>query len=623
MIERMKKLSLLIYHASRDKFLRGLQEYGAVHLEIGKSIVTDEIMALKDRMSRVQKSQKILKEYEETKTDIVADYSGSVDDLLVKLENNKAEIEALISLNEGLKKDAEVLSIWGEFDPEGISQLESEGIKIKFYAVTKSKFKKLDLKELTYEIVSESKGTIYFVVFYREASELNGFDVVEEKIPLKRYSLISGEIDENIRSIKAKEIQIASYSTYSTILREEYERVEDKLSFALAGASLSEEVDGKVLVINGWIPEKKLEGVKAFLNSEDAAFVISEPVESDNIPILLKNNPFAKLFEPITKIFSLPSYGELDTTPFFAPFFAAFFGLCLADMGYGFILFLTTLAALLLVKNKSAKPLILLGMTLGIATMLGGLALNSFFGAAVPEVLGKFVLFKPSADGQADIYGPMIFSLMLGVLQVSMGFILQSVNKLKTNGFFGLFQPVGNMLFLVGMVIWVFSGKFVSTLGGPDVVIGPIQIGKYVSMLPPSPALFGMITAGVGVVFILLFNSLDKPIYIRPLTGLWAMYNAVTGLLGNILSYVRLFALGLAGGLLGTSFNTIAAMTKDAPGGFIYMGLILLVGHALNFGLGALGSFVHPLRLTFVEFYGSVDFKGGGQPFTPFKNRKK
>ncbi len=626
MIEKMKKLSLLIYHGSRDKFFNGLQNFGVVHLEVSKSIVNDEIIALKDRLNRVSRAMRTLKLYEgsnTTKSD--RSFTGTADQLIEKIETLNGTIEHINSEIDILQKEIAVLSSWGDFNPDNIKKLQDDGVFIKFFTISKSKFKKINLDNMIYEIISESKGSINFVVITKNEEIPADFPLTEERIPMKKLSDINKNISENLIEISSVTKEITELSLSKDILNSELSSVEDKLNFALAASSVSTEAEGKVLVINGWIPARSLEKVTMYLNGEDAAFIISEPSAEDNIPILLRNNPIAKLFEPITKIFSLPSYGELDTTPFFAPFFAAFFGLCLADMGYGLVVFISTLAALILIKNKSARPIILLGLVLGLSTAVGGYILDSFFGtnitkiAILPESFKRFVVFN-SAEG---VYGPMIFSLMLGILQISLGFILQSVNKFRSSGFFGLLQPIGNMLFLIGMVIWIFSGKFVSTLGGREVVVGPMHVGEWIYMLKPSPDIFGIATAITGILLILFFNSLDKPIFLRPLPGLWALYNAITGLLGNILSYVRLFALGLAGGLLGTSFNTIAFMTKDAPGGYIFMILIMVVGHTLNFGLGALGSFVHPLRLTFVEFYGSIDFKGGGVPFTPFKNRNK
>jgi len=224
-----------------------------------------------------------------------------------------------------------------------------------------------------------------------------------------------------------------------------------------------------------------------------------------------------------------------------------------------------------------------------------------------------------------DMYGSMTFAIIVGILQVMFGFILQVINKVKSNGIQAGFQPLG--------VFCILSGLFI--------ILSPVLketeiplvkfLGKLLNSIPSSNiTLFGMenlkltgaILLGVGILFVLLFNNIDKPIFVRPFLGLWELYGIVTGIPGDVLSYIRLFALGLAGGLLGHAFNQIALMLKTnigGVGGIIGMLLIMIFGHSLNLALTALGAFVHPLRLTLLEFYKSIGFTGGGKVYAPFK----
>jgi len=212
----------------------------------------------------------------------------------------------------------------------------------------------------------------------------------------------------------------------------------------------------------------------------------------------------------------------------------------------------------------------------------------------------------------------MAFAIMLGVIQVIFGFILQIVNEVKNKGFLAGLQPLGTMFLIIGGVSYLVSFGITG-----DFNIGPIPIKKIILSIP---YIFNIIICLVisGAILVLLFNNIEKPIYIRPLIGLWEIYGIVTGVPGDILSYIRLFALGLAGALLGSAFNQIAFMIRDnAPPIVNYIGmlLILVVGHTINLALSALSAFVHPLRLILLEFYKAVGFSGGGKEFVPFKNR--
>lgn len=326
---------------------------------------------------------------------------------------------------------------------------------------------------------------------------------------------------------------------------------------------------------------------------------------------------------------------EIDTVPFFAPFFALFFGMCLGDLGYGLIIIGIVILALFKVKNKSVRKILYLGLVLGICTVLGGFMLNSFLGGTIVvrnesgEIAGRFQIFDAVAKYVAfnnpnDTAGPMIFAMLLGIVQVLFGQLLNAINRCKNIGWQGIFQPIGTNLILLGAFIFAVIWMYKPTADNPitNFKVGPIPIGSWINSLG-DPMMISAVLFLSGVVLILLFNNIGGNIFLRPLTGLWELYGVTTGILGDILSYIRLFALGLSGGLLGNAFNQISMMPKDVPYvGIVLMILILVVGHTLNFLLAALGAFVHPLRLTFVEFYKAVGFTGGGRAFTPFSNKR-
>jgi V/A-type H+-transporting ATPase subunit I len=631
MIARMKKLSLIVYHNSKEKFLKNLQDLGLVHLEVNASVENERIIYLKDEIQKYKKAENLLikigKEIKKTKPK--KKLNLSLDETINNLNQEYEKLNQLNSLKEQMQKEIDLIYPWSDFEPENINRLINIGIDIKFYSMKKSKFKKFDKSNLAYEVINIYKGVVYFVVFYNNGESCQELSANEIKLPIKSLDRIYGELEKINEDIFNQEKILAEYTGYLHFIQEHLLELDDKLSYSITDASLIQEAQGAVLIITGWFPKDMTKKVINLLNREDVVYLIEDPSPNDNVPVLLKNDPFSKLFEPITNMHSLPQYNEVDPTPFFAPFFALFFGLCLADVGYGFILLIGVIIALIFIRSKNLRPILLLGLVISLTTIFGGYILDTFFGVKISEMeiipasLKKGIVY-------GDMYQAMGFALILGIIQVFIGFILQSVNRYKKYGFFGFLQPISIIMLVSGLIILVMP--FLSSILGTglsDLNAGPIKLGYWISLIPDEKILdqnkYGVILSIVGIVLLLLFNNLETKIFLRPLRGLWELYGVITGVPGDILSYIRLFALGLAGSLLGNAFNKIAFMLRDSipiiPLAYLGMILIMVVGHGLNMALAALSAFVHPLRLILLEFYKSVSFEGGGLVYSPFKNK--
>jgi V/A-type H+/Na+-transporting ATPase subunit I len=220
------------------------------------------------------------------------------------------------------------------------------------------------------------------------------------------------------------------------------------------------------------------------------------------------------------------------------------------------------------------------------------------------------------------MFPAMGLALVLGFVQILFGMVLQTAIKMSNGGFVAGIQPISSMMMIVGGLVLAAHTNFLN-LGVDTFAVGPLLVGKMLQLMPPVVA---KVLMWGGLVLFFFFNNVDKKIFIRPAIGLWEFYGFTTGILGDVLSYLRLFALGLAGGLLGAAFNQIAFMFITSSDGSVHWAsvgvigtvAILIIGHALNLGLSLIGSFVHPLRLTFVEFYKNIGFKGGSKPYAPF-----
>ena len=327
-------------------------------------------------------------------------------------------------------------------------------------------------------------------------------------------------------------------------------------------------------------------------------------------PSKLKNNKFAQLFELIGAMYALPKYGTLDLTAIFGPFYMLFFAICLCDAGYGLVLLLAGLA-LLKKGGPGLRQAAMLSVVCATATVLFGFYANSFFGVAISDYAPviKFL------DFQQDFFS---ISLAIGVFQILVGMAINIYMKAKLFGFTSTFGSLGWFIILLSGALAVGLPMFGLGIPGFDA---------------SSPIFYGLV--GVGAVLMLLLNNVKRNPLINIGAGLWDAYNNITGLLSDVLSYIRLFAIGLSGGVLAQVFNSLAmglsGLSEGIAGSAWYVvalqifaaSIILLIGHGINLFMSAISSFVHPMRLTFVEFYKNAGFEMGQRSFDPVRKMNK
>ena len=365
----------------------------------------------------------------------------------------------------------------------------------------------------------------------------------------------------------------------------------------------------RLMVLEGWIPEDREAEVEAFLATQDVYYEIRAARKEDDAPIKLKNNAFVRMYEVLTKMYGMPDYGEFDPTPLVAPFFTLFFAFCLGDSGYGLLL----IALGLFLKKKLSKSLagmMNLVITLGAATMVFGAILGTFFGVSLfdldlPESVKQFMI-AGKIDG-TNYDKQMLLALVVGVVHISVAMTVKAICATARYGFKEALSAWGWMILVVGFVA---TGSL-----------------AFLKVIPEDLSTWLFIGIGsVAAIGIYLLNDFHRNVLVNIGAGLWDTYNMASGLMGDVLSYLRLYALGLAGGLLGGVFNQLAFMVNDAAGGVVGIvgcGLILVLGHALNIAMSCLSAFVHPLRLTFVEYFKNSGYDGRGRAYEPFSVYKK
>jgi V/A-type H+-transporting ATPase subunit I len=429
----------------------------------------------------------------------------------------------------------------------------------------------------------------------------NNTRIDAEEIHLKETpSEIKKKIESARDEIKSLNEKIHQFTKFIDLLKKEALSLQKKIDFEKAVKSGTLEAEDKIIILEGWAPKTDADSLNTMLDQEKILHVAHKPIVEDDVPVKLKNNRFARLFESIEELYTLPNYKELDLTPFFAPFYMLFFGFCLGDAGYGLLITLATIYAIPKVKPK-LKPILKLGMFLGIATTIMGIVSGTFFGILLIDKPWPWLSgFKKIMLDNDQL---MMFALILGYAQVLFGMFIKAANKGRMYGFKHSISQYGWIIIVlvsIPALILKSQGIIAEDLGNRIAIISAIIGGI--------PALF--------------YNSPGKNPLMNLGVGLWDSYQTASGLLGDVLSYIRLFALGISSAILGNVFNTLAM--ELSPDTIILrqivMVLILLFGHSLNFFMAALGSFVHPLRLTFVEFYKNAGFTGGGKKYDPFSN---
>ena len=607
MITKMKKLTFLVYHKEYEEFLNSLRELGVVHIVEKQQGAADntELQENIRLFNRLAATLKLLQNQKHEKNAVIATEGGTATrgmQVLDEVDALQTEHGKLSQQLQSYAKEKEVLEVWGNFEPTGIQKLKDAGYIIGFYSCSQGNYKEEWETEYNAMIVNRISSKVFFVTVTKAGQEVD-LDVEQAKLPAYSLSRLEALYDTTEQAIEGNEKKLVALSeTDIPSLKAALKELQSQIEFSKVVLSSEQTAGDKLMLIEGWAPAYSKVEIEAYLNDAHVYYEIPDPMPGDNVPIRLNNKGFFAWFEPICKLYMLPKYNELDLTPFFAPFFMVFFGLCLGDSGYGLFLFLGATAYRLLAKKvtPSMKSIISLIQVLSASTFFCGLLTGTFFGANIYDLDWPIVQRLKHAV-LMDNNDMFRLSLILGVIQILFGMVLKAVNQTIQFGFKYAIATIGWIILLVSTAVSaLFSSSELLSMGGT----------AYKVVLCISGAM------------IFLFNTPGKNIFMNIGLGLWDSYNMVTGLLGDVLSYVRLFALGLSGGILAGVFNSLAVgMSPDnVIAGPIVMVLIFVIGHAINMFMNVLGAMVHPMRLTFVEFFKNSGYEGGGKEYKPFKN---
>ena len=648
-ILKMKRLRLMIARSQKDELLRALIRLGCVQF----SELEDEVQSLESLHRAESDVMKLKSDHASLlrAVDLLGKYAPEKKPLLSAMPEVEGEellgaegLDEMLSLaGEIIAADERIRRIGSEesreravieslepwlgldlpLDVDGTERssvlLGSIPVKVPLDKVREAIEAVTEESEL-FEVSADKKASYVMIVCAKEAfgeiqEALRAFDFTAQSFtgmsaPAKTCSARCQSVLEKLAKEKAAcEASIVEKAEKRDELKLAADRMEAQLAMAEA-ADLSLSTDD-VALMQGWVPAEKEAALEEILSRYDCAWECEDPPEEDypEVPVSLKNNKITNALNMVTEMYSLPAYGTVDPNPLMAPFFILFYGLMMADIGYGLIMIAAALVALKKLKPRGGSlafcQLLLYG---GIATAAMGVLTGAFF-SDVPYQLvhlfnpkstwpGLWHLFSPETDSNLVLYG----SLVLGMLHLNTGMVVSAVQKVKNGDKTGALFEEGSL--------WI-------------ILVGGLLLAADMMIVKNSALHYaGLAVLIVGAVMLLFGAGRNAKGFGKVTAAFGCIYNTATGWFGDVLSYSRIMALMLAGGVVGKVFNTVAVMPAQSSGVNVFTMLafviIFVLGHAINFALNILGCYVHDLRLQCLEFFGKF-YSDGGKPFRPLK----
>ncbi len=594
MITPMTKFSFILLNGQQNDLLEKLQEQGLVDITRGVKPIDDhsaKLLGEVDLISGLIQGLQKAEVPEGTQPEFIdGDIVRLAGGMLMRYAEDQEEIKRLEAETENLK-------IWGSYDMDVLRQLAQAGVPVHFHILSSKAFQPGWEQDYALTVLQADKARTWFVVA--------GEDPLPGEVPAPREDL---EVIEKELRDKKKHFQIVLNRIASAKERiPELEALKNEnlsqLDLYLASAASVPAAEDTLVTLVGYAPTEQEAAVSATLDQTGVFYLKDAAVVEDNPPISLRNNWFVRQFETLTDMYGRPAYDGFDPTPFISIFFLLFFAFCMGDCGYGLVLMLV---GLLLKKVPSFKDMAPLVVILGGATTVIGFLFHTFFSMDISQ----WQLFAPVKGIflPAQIAGndaTMILALAVGILHICLAMVVKTIHETRTKGFYASLGTWGWTLLIVG-------GVTVAAFTLAGVLDAALTKGIVITL--------GIVSA-LGI---FVFNDPKRNKLANVGMGLWDTYNMITGLMGDVLSYLRLYALGLAGSMLGMAFNDMGLMVLgDGHNAILWLPFILLVviGHTLNIAMCALGAFVHPLRLNFLEFFKNSGYEALGRNYNPLKKQ--
>lgn len=641
MILKMQKLTLIGFLADKESILRDLMKKKCVQINGPENIQDYESIAqlavpgvaqtyeLEQELTKFTSAIRAVAPYEEKGSAFskkeISDFSSMLDkEIYSEAASLRDEINSIVKQiaeqkNIISRSQLQITSLepWTDLDLDlSVTQTKSTALLYLTAAadVNLEEFE-AKLQEATplcyvHKVSSSSELSCLLLIYHKDAQDavmnvVKGFNTNRPD-----FASLKGNAAENISSLKnkietcSKEAQrlteqLKVAATSSKLLKKGF----DMVTLQIDDQKVRENIfqTQSVFALTGWLTENDMDKVKKILDKYPCYYTMVQPEEGDDPPIKLKNNKFVEPYEMITEMYSLPTPDGIDPTPVLTPFFILFFGMMLADAGYGLILFLLCFIGLKKLKPDEGflKNAMNIGVACGLSTIFWGVMYGGYFGNLITQVaeswFGVTVTVPAVFDPLNDPMSVMLLSLILGAIHLFAG---------------------------MGVKIYMLAKR-------GHLLDGLMDIGLWYVLLIGLPMLALPVTAGIGKVLsivgaaglILTQGRHEKNIFMKLIKGVMSLYD-ITSYLSDVLSYARILALGLAGGVIANVMNIMGTMPGLNIIGVVVFVAIFAIGHAFNLAISGLGAYVHTSRLQYVEFFGKF-YEAGGRPFKPFKANTK
>ncbi|KEH97856.1 V-type ATP synthase subunit I [Clostridium massiliodielmoense] len=638
-IVKMNKFTLFAFEKEKEELLKRLQEFEGVQfvdlkpqLEneelsfLKASVSNEKTLELEEKISKIKFCLDYLKPYIDKKGTLQALKEGAKTITFKKLEEASKKVnwskiydelkfkeEKVNELNNEetkIKNDIASLEPWKNFNCK-FQDLYDLKLTSYFIGTIPLELKNdlienLEESRLEYyfENINSTKDEMYVLVVtlkeyekdFNEVLRTFGFSKISLSYsgnPIETIKLLKDKIKDIYTEKKIIVNELIQLNKYEEDLQLVYEYYSNELCREKAKLNFLE--SSNIVIIQGWNTAESSKTLEKIVKkmSKNPYYLTFEEANEEEVPIKLKNNGFVEPFESITEMYSLPNYKEIDPTPIMSIFYFIFFGMMLSDAGYGVVMVVTTLIALKFFKlDKAMKNFIKLFLYLGISTIMWGAIYGGWFGDASSQFMHKVVPYLLSPSNQIMVV--LGLAVVLGIIHIFVGLGMKAYILLKQGKVLDTIYDVG--LWYISLIgIFLMLGKVGGSTGKIMVIVG--FVGLVLTQGRDADTIGGKLGGGI-----------------------YGLYG-ITGYIGDIVSYSRLLALGLATGFIANAFNLMINLIP-APVKYFVGPIIFIVGHLFNLGVNALGAYVHSSRLQYLEFFNKF-YEGGGKKFTPFKSVSK
>lgn len=646
----MNKISIIGLNKEKSSLIKEIMDLGVVEISSQDTKLADpewltyvkkdgneaEVLNYDARISKISEILTSLEKYDKNKKPLFYTRKtvslGEFDRLTANNGKTEENVTKILELNKSLneiiseenKIDASILSLtpWLSYElPLELSETKYTSV-LMGVVPNIADIQRLndDLRQKTdrclLNLISSDKDQHYITVICLTKEKEELYDILKQYgFNTVAFKELTGTAAENVTAYKSKLKELGTEKINIEKSISDFVPVKEDIQI-LYDYLIIERDKNKILsnmlktdttfYIEGWVPEECRENVEHVLSKFECWNEMTKPEEGEQYPIMLQNGSFVQPFESITELYSLPSSSNVDPTSYMAPFYCIFFGLMLADVGYGIIMAIGCYAVLKKFRLEGTmQKMLKMFFYCGISTAFWGVMFGSWFGDAVPAAAK--LLFNSDFTLKPVWINPMeqpmtllIFSFIFGVIHLFVGMGIQAHILIRDGKKIDAVFDIGFWYgFIIGIALMLF---------GNSIIPGSGKIGTWMTII-----------FAIGLV--LTQGRSKTGIVSKLISGVLSLYN-ITSYLSDILSYSRLLALGLATGVVSSVVSILGSMGGRNIFGFILFFVVLLIGHVFNFAINALGAFVHAARLQYVEFFGKF-YEGGGEAFNPLAKKTK